>query len=103
MQLRINRKIVLLFILYGTLVGILTILLYPRDPIYLYILNAPGLWLGDIVYNLAINLLGNPTSPQAHYTIPWIFRVPQVYLLTSIIFWTLIGITLSLIYTKRIG
>jgi len=66
--------------------------IWPKDPFYIFILNAPALCLGDLVYNSLISFFGNPSSPQAHYTIPWMFRIPQIYFFTSIVFWFIIGV-----------
>lgn len=63
-----------------------------------FLLNIPGVLLGDEVYVLSIEYLGDPGSPQAHYTIPWILRIPQVYVPVSILLWGLIGLVIQKAY-----
>jgi hypothetical protein len=62
--------------------------------------NFPAVFLGDFIYRWSIQLLGDPSSFQAHYTIPWIFRGPQVYVLASIIIWGPVGLVIQLIYNR---
>jgi hypothetical protein len=70
------------FLIFGLVTGILAVLLWPRDSSVLP--NVLGVLAGDWVYVQAIERIGDPHSSQAHYTIPWILRVPQVYVITSI-------------------
>jgi hypothetical protein len=92
-------KIVPGFLLYGFIVGSLSAWWWGiSDSILVF--NIPGVLLGDEVYSYAIRIIGNPVSPQAHYTIPWILRVPQVYVPVSMIFWGLAGVLIQLIYTR---
>jgi hypothetical protein len=78
------------FLFFGLLIGTASAILWPWD-LSVYI-NLPGTWVGDKLYSLSIGLLGNPNSDQAHYTIPWILRVPQVYAIISPIVFGLIGV-----------
>ncbi len=76
------------FLIFGLTTGILAVLLWPHDSSVLP--NVLGVWAGDWVYVQTIERIGDPHSPQAHYTIPWVLRVPQVYAITSI------GISISM-------
>jgi len=71
-------------------------------------LEFPGLWssngnphsLGmadrfERFYNLSIQYFGDSSSPQAHYTIPWILRIPQVYVMASLILCGLVSLPLQ--------
>jgi len=95
-----KAKILIGFLIYGLIVGVLSAWWQGiSDAIFL--LNIPGVILGDGAYNLAIRYLGDPSSPQAHFTTPWILRINQVYIPISIIFWGLIGLAIQLIYNTR--
>ena len=63
--------------------------------------NIPGVFLGDAAYGLAILYLGDPSSNYAHYTIPWILRINQVYVPISIALWGLIGLAIQLVYKQK--
>ncbi len=69
------------FLTFGIVTGTLAVLLWPYDSCVLP--NIFGVWLGDWIYIHAIEWMGDPHSPQAHDTISWVFRVPQVYLMAS--------------------
>ena len=84
------------FAIFGLLAGTFSGLADYRED--LNISNFIGVFLGDEIYRYAINHLGNPHSFQAGYTIPWIFRVPQIYLYTSLISYSIIGLITQLIY-----
>jgi len=60
-------------------------------------LNLPGVLAGDALYSYSIAVFGNPHSDSAHYTIPWILRIPQVYVLTSTAFWGISGLIIQAI------
>jgi hypothetical protein len=79
------------FLNYGVVAGILSIIFWLKGSDSIFLLNAPPIWIGDAVYNLAIDYIGDPSSPQAHHTIPWALRIPQVYFLMSVMFWSLVG------------
>jgi hypothetical protein len=53
--------------------------------------------LAEKIYVVSIDLLGNPISDQAHYTIPWLLRIPQVCVPVSILFWGLLGLAIQVI------
>jgi len=94
-----KNKILLIFLIYGCAIGLLSFWWQGiADSVFIF--NILGIMFGDKVYSLAIHYLGNPNSAQAHYTIPWIMRVRQIYIPTSIIFWGLAGYLIQLIYSK---
>jgi hypothetical protein len=81
------------FLFFGLLIGTASAILWPLD-LSVYI-NLPGTWVGDKVYSLSIGLFGNPYSDQAHYTIPWILRVPQIYAMISPVVFGIMGFLLQ--------
>jgi hypothetical protein len=89
-----KSKILFFFLLYGIFVGFLSFWWWNISD-NLFLLNIPGMLLGDKVYDLSINLIGDPFSPQAHFTIPWVFRTPQVYVPVSVLFWGIFGIIIE--------
>jgi len=92
-------KIFISFLIYGCLAAFLSFW-WQRISDAIFIFNIPGVLIGDEVYRLAINYLGNPNSPQAHYTIPWLLRITQVYIPVSIIFWGTVGLIIQFIVRK---
>jgi len=86
-----RNKLFTLFLIYGVVVGFISTWWWSLSD-NLFLPNFPGMLIGDGVYALAIELLGNPSSAQAHYSIPWILRIPQIYVPVAIIFWGLIGL-----------
>lgn len=93
------RKVIITgLILFGTALG-LTAVWFRHNTDAMFLLNIPGTWLGDVIYSLSVRLFGDPHSSQAHYTIPWLLRIPQVYVPASILFWGILG-TLFTIFLK---
>jgi len=91
-----KRAIILGFLVFGAVTGILTAWVWPIDSgIYF---NFFASFLGDQVYSLSIQYFGDPSSPQAHYTISWILRIPQVYVITSIVLCGLVSLPLQWAY-----
>ena len=82
------------FALFGILSGTLAALHGLGEAEILY--NTLGVDLGYDVYEFSIDHLGNPHSAYAHYTIPWALRIPQVFLFTSAVVWSLFGLLLQL-------
>lgn len=78
------------FMVFGTALGFAAVW-FRQHTDTVFLLNIPGTWLGDAVYDLSIRFFGDPCSSQAHYTIPWLLRIPQVYLPASIFFWGILG------------
>lgn len=64
----------------------------------MFLPNIPGELLGERVYDLSIKILGDPHSPQAHFTIPWVLRIPQVFVPISVLFWSIIGLVIQMIH-----
>ena len=93
-------KILTGFLIYGAIVGALSVW-WAGISDMVFFPNIPGVLLGDAAYGSAILYLGDPSSPQAHYTIPWILRINQVYVPISIAFWGLVGLAAQLIYNRR--
>jgi hypothetical protein len=72
--------------------------LWPNDSSVLP--NIFGVWLGDWIYRQAIAWMGNPYSAQAHETIPWIMRVPQVYVSASTGLCAAAGLALQWVFDR---
>ena len=83
------------FLAFGIGAGFWASLAWPLDSITL--LNLPAALFGDALYQGSIQYLGDPSSSQAHYTIPWFLRIPKVYVLASIVLWGLLGLIAQLI------
>ena len=90
--------IIIGFIVFGMVLGF-TSVWFRQHTDSMFLLNIPGTLLGDAAYGLTIRFFGDPHSSQAHYTIPWLFRIPQVYVPASILFWGLLG-TLFAMFLK---
>jgi len=96
-----RRAILLGFLACGALTGLLAALAWPFDSTVLF--NWPAVLVGDQVYGLAIQHLGDPSSASAHSTIPWTLRVPQVYLLVALLLSGLAGAALQWVYNTIMG
>ena len=99
MQVSLKKAILLSFLVFGIVTGFLTAWIWPTDSSIYF--NVFATLLGDQVYNLSIQYFGDMSSSQAHYTIPWILRIPQVYVIASIILYGLVGLLLQLVYNRR--
>ncbi len=84
------KRVLVGFLVYGVAVGILSVWWWHLSDMP-FLPNIPGVLLGDAVYEASINSIGNPNSSQAHYTIPFFLRKPEVYLPVSAALWGLIG------------
>jgi len=98
MQVSSKKAILLGFPVFGIAVGFLTAWAWPADSSFYF--NVLGALLGDQIHNMSIQYFGDIISPQAHYTIPWILRIPQVHVVTSIVLYGLVGLLLQLIYNR---
>ncbi|MGE5141117.1 MAG: hypothetical protein ACM3JD_16740 [Rudaea sp.] len=87
------------FILFGLITGILAVVLWPMD-ISVYP-NVLASWVGEWVYVHSIELIGDPHSAQAGYTIPWVLRVPQVYAFTSMGLCAGLGLAAQWLYNRH--
>ncbi len=93
-----SRAIFSGFLLYGLAAGIVAVALWPMDTsVYPNVLAA---WAGDWIYVRAIAFIGDPHSDQAHYTIPWLMRVPQVYALASVALCGGLGMAAQWLYNR---
>lgn len=97
-KLGVSRHIVLFasFTLFGILSGFLVALFGPGEGSTYY--DVFGALLGYEIYDYAIDHFGDPHSSFAHFTIPWVLRIPQVHLFASAILWSFIGLIAQLIY-----
>jgi hypothetical protein len=95
MKMMTRTRILLGFLLFGLLMGFLTAL-WSQLSDNIFLPNFPAVLYGDAVYEYSIILFGNPNFSQAHYTIPWLLRVPQVYVPVSMLFWGLCGLVIQL-------
>jgi len=93
-----KRAIILSFLVFGAVTGILTAWVWPIDSSVYF--NFFASLLGDQVYNLSIQYFGDSSSPQAHYTIPWILRIPQVYVIASLILCGLVSLPLQWVHNR---
>ena len=96
-----KKFIIIGFIIFGVLVGFAAVWFREHTDM-VFLLNIPGTLLGDALYGLSIRFLGDQHSSQAHYTIPWLLRIPQVYVPASIFFWGVIGIIFTVALKPRI-
>ncbi|MFC2068454.1 hypothetical protein ACFLTP_05555 [Chloroflexota bacterium] len=90
-----RNKLLTLFLLYGFVVGFISVWWWNFSD-SLFLPNVPGMLIGDKAYSLSIEIFGNPSSSQAHYSIPWILRVPQIYVPITFFFWGLLGLIVQL-------
>ncbi len=99
-RLKVPAKItiVLGFLIFSLISGLGVVWRWPED--ISVMVDFPASLTGDWIYQASIQYLGDPSSPQAHYTIPWILRVPQVYVPASVLFWGSVGIIVQLAYNK---
>jgi hypothetical protein len=86
-------------LLFGLVTGVLAVWLWPLDSAVLF--NWPGVLLGDQIYSLSIQILGESHSSQAHYAIPWPLRIPQVTLLASLLAWGILGLIAQWFVNRR--
>ena len=97
---RIKRnKLFTFLVVYGLVVGFVSVWWWHYSD-NLFFPNIPGMLISDKAYYLSINLLGDPSSSQAHYSIPWVLRVPQIYVPVSIVLWGLVGLIIQMLWKK---
>ena len=94
-----RSKFVVGFTLYGLVVGFLSVWWWSISD-NLFLLNIPGMILGDAVYGFSIQVFGDPFSSQAHFSIPWVLRVPQSYVSVSVVFWFFFGLIIQRLYVR---
>jgi len=96
-----KRAIIAGFLVFGAVTGTVAARAWPVDSSVYF--NVFASLLGDQLYSLSIRYLGDARSAQAHYTIPWVLRVPQVYAVTSAVLCGLVGLLLQVVYNRRGG
>jgi len=94
-----RNKLFMLFVVYGLVVGFVSVWWWHYSD-NLFFPNIPGMLIGDKAYSLSINLLSEPSSLQDHYSIPWVLRVPQIYIPVSIVFWGFVGLSIQMLWRK---
>ncbi len=87
------------FLIFGFITGLLVVWVWPYESA-IYINTLPVI-IGDELYSFSINQFGDPGSRKAHYTIPWILRIPQVYVISSAAFWGMAGLIAQIAYIIR--
>jgi len=90
MKMVTKNKLLAIFLIYGIVMGFVSLWWWNNSDSILF-LNIPGMLLAEKVYSVSIELLGDPASGQAHFSIPWLLRIPQVCVPVSILFWGLLG------------
>ncbi len=93
-----SYALILGFVLFGLLIGILAATLWPLDTSVYF--NPLAVWAGDWLYVHTIGWIGDPYSDQAGYTIPWLVRVPQVYVLVSFVLYGTLGVVIQWLYLQ---
>jgi hypothetical protein len=98
-----KSKVLIGFLFFGIIIGLLTAW-WSHISDGVFWLNFPGILYGDAVYEYSVKFFGPSSSAQLHYTTPWLFGVPQVYVLSSAVFWGVCGLLIQLAqngYCKR--
>jgi len=95
------KRVLVGFLVYGLAVGILSVWWWHLSDMP-FLPNLPGVLLGDAVYEGSIDSIGNPNSSQAHYSIPFFLRKPEVYLPVSAALWGLIGAACQIVLDSAI-
>lgn len=92
----LSRGVVALaFALYGFTLGVWSCSEWPAEGLSL-LLNIPGVLLGDAIYGMVTP----NTGVAPHYIAPLLLRIPYVYVLSSLLFWTLLGYVLHAIFKR---
>ncbi len=83
--------------IFGITLGLLSSLsLNAKEGMYNF--NFMGMSVGEAIYSYAIQHIGDPHSSYAHYTIPWILRIPQGYFLPTALIWGFLGGIVQIVY-----
>jgi len=83
-----RRAILLAFLLFGVVTGLLTAWVWPLDS-SVYV-NVVAALLGDLVYGWSTQYLGDP----------WLLRVPHVYAVVSAIVWGAAGLLFQGLFNR---
>ncbi len=99
----VGWRILAAFLFVGVASGLVGLAYWPEDPSAIF--NLMGSLIGYALYSGSISLIGDPHSAQAHYTIPWPLRIPQVCTFSAVLVWGAIGAPVQLLWNlrKRIG
>ena len=89
-----RQAMLVAFLACGAVAGVAAVWLWPLETSAT--VNPLGVLLGDWMYAASIRAFGNPNSAQAHFTIPWILRVPQVYAVASVVVYGAAGALLGI-------
>lgn len=85
-------------LMVGFIGGLLTALLWPRLDSILYP-NILAFVIGEQIYAWATATVP-PGTPSPHFAVPWPFRIPQLFVFTSIILFALLGLAIQLIANR---
>ena len=91
----LGRRILLAFLLYGLVVGPWSVWWSGTPVCSIIPANIPGVLLGDWIYELSVRRLSRP--------LPTALRVPYVYVPSSALFWTLLGVALQLLQDRLLA
>ncbi len=95
---RIALWVVAGFLAYGLVVGFLSVSWRESGRDMKFPLNIPGELLGEEVYLR----LRNPYSAASYREVPWVLRIPQVYVPASVVFWGSLGLLIGgLVWVTR--
>jgi hypothetical protein len=83
--------------IFGIFLGLLCSLSLNNKEAW-FTFNMPGMYVGEQVYICAIQNFGDSHSAFAHFTIPWILRIPQGYFLPTAVIWSFLGAIAQFIY-----
>lgn len=92
-------SILIACVIVGIVSGFLTVLLWPRLDSILYP-NVLAFVIGEQIYAWATGSVP-PGTPSPHFAIPWILRIPQLFVLTSLLLLALFGLIVQLIANNR--
>jgi hypothetical protein len=92
--LSLSYSIVAGFTAIGLLVGMIQLVLWPSEAVTYYdpLGNKFGYW----VHEKALEAIGEPVSPYASSTVPLLFQLPYILVVSSLAAWLAIGIVVSL-------
>jgi hypothetical protein len=100
-RLRVSSKwaVFLAFLIFGICTGVWAALISEYDSSVF--VNLPGVLFGEGIYHWSINLFGDPGSFDAHHTIPWFLRVPQVYVPATAVLWGSLGVIVQVLLNRH--
>jgi hypothetical protein len=88
----------LAFVVFGVFAGVMAAWVWPYDSsIYP---NLPAVLIADAIYNWAAREIASG-SADAHSGIPWLLRIPQIYIWASTTLSGLLGLILQILINRR--